>query len=511
PAEVRVDDARVREGDADTTYVTFVVRVTRPPESLDFALRYETAPRTATADVDYVSTQGEIWVGDSVLTIPVAIVGDTRLEGNETFELRLSTDWTPVTIVDGVGVGTLENDERTSFTRTSAGLWPQHMIAPAFTDLDGDLDPDLGLDLNVGGVFTLNFGMYEEIAQHQFHGTAWCDYDRDGRADLMLTPYSHEWEPPIAAHLLRSTAPGQFLDVAPFLGMSVVGHCETVVWGDFNGDHWPDLYTPYYTYQTPFRSFFYLNRGDGTFEETAVEAGVALIGVPESLKPEGASAVDWNDDGTLDLFVASHLFLNDGTAHFTDVREQVGLPALFEEGAQFVDADNDGDFDLWIRAIEGPRLFRNDKGHFVDVTVECGFPWRPFHWGGSWADVDNDGDIDLMFASPPGINELYLNHGDGTFEPDTAFAAAGLAGSLSAWADVDRDGDLDAVVDSPETGLFTNHLERLVGIGPIALRVWVMDEMGLPVSFGATARLRELDGGPNTTQSRIVDGGSGYL
>jgi len=69
---------------------------------------------------------------------------------------------------------------------------------------------------------------------------------------------------------------------------------------------------------------------------------VSLRTAPESLKPEGATAADWDDDGDLDLYCASHLFVNDGLGRFTDVRAAVGLPVGFDEGAMFLDYDNDG-------------------------------------------------------------------------------------------------------------------------------------------------------------------------
>jgi hypothetical protein len=143
-----------------------------------------------------------------------------------------------------------------------------------------------------------------------------------------------------------------------------------------------------------------------------------------------------NGDGTLDLYCASHLFLNDGAGHFTDVRAQVGLPAVFDEGAKFVDIDSDGDLDLYLRTASGPRLFRNEGGMFTEVTAAAGLPGRPFFWGDSWADVDNDGDVDLLLVNTsPYAMELYLNQGNGTFVSDTAFAAARYDNFLSAWAD----------------------------------------------------------------------------
>jgi hypothetical protein len=60
--------------------------------------------------------------------------------------------------------------------------------------------------------------------------------------------------------------------------MDVVGHGETPTWGDFDGDGWPDLFVPFYSHVAPFRSYFYLNLGNGQFRECADSAGVSLVG-----------------------------------------------------------------------------------------------------------------------------------------------------------------------------------------------------------------------------------------
>jgi len=79
------------------------------------------------------------------------------------------------------------------------------------------------------------------------------------------------------------------------------------------------LFLPFYAHEAPFRSYFYLNLGNGQFQECADSAGVALRGLPLPLRPEGVAVADMNGDGTLDLYCAHHLFTNDGHAHFTDV------------------------------------------------------------------------------------------------------------------------------------------------------------------------------------------------
>ncbi len=127
-------------------------------------------------------------------------------------------------------------------------------------------------------------------------------------------------------------------------------------------------------------------------------------------------------------------------------------------GAAFFDYDSDGDVDLYITngsTIEGlppeaqpaNRLYRNDKGVFVDITASAGVGDTSWSMGCVVADYDNDGDVDLYVANLGG-NILYRNQGDGKFEDVTRMAGVGSEGwsTGSSFGDYDRDGDVDLYV-----------------------------------------------------------------
>ncbi len=157
---------------------------------------------------------------------------------------------------------------------------------------------------------------------------------------------------------------------------------------------------------------------------------------------------------------------------FTDVAAEAGvimrhgpgarartLPEDTGSGLAWGDVDGDGDFDLYVvnfpgtdaggpDASPGNRLFRNDAGHFTDISQAAGVADAAgFGMGATFADYDGDGDVDL-YVSNFGPNRLFRNRGDGTFE-DVAHAA-GVADVLwstgATWGDYDRDGDLDLYV-----------------------------------------------------------------
>lgn len=127
-------------------------------------------------------------------------------------------------------------------------------------------------------------------------------------------------------------------------------------------------------------------------------------------------------------------------------------------GAAFFDYDGDGDVDLYVAngssfvgsATEirpANKLYRNDGGRFVDVTVAAAVGDTSWSMGVAVADYDNDGHVDL-YVSNYGRNTLYRNLGDGRFADVTDWAGVGDKGwgTGVSFGDYDRDGDVDLYV-----------------------------------------------------------------
>lgn len=167
----------------------------------------------------------------------------------------------------------------------------------------------------------------------------------------------------------------------------------------------------------------------------------------------------WSFPLPVDYDVQLHLDYDDPMPTSEHQFEQVDGVALGNRSA-WGDYDGDGWDDL---LTAGPRLLRNDAGHFVDVTAEAGLTGMPGS-GGVWGDFDNDGCLDLfLFAeSDTRANALLKSTCDGAFVEVTA--GAGIVdyqtysacdgnpdrirspASSAAWVDLDADGWLDLYV-----------------------------------------------------------------
>jgi hypothetical protein len=318
-------------------------------------------------------------------------------------------------------------------------------------------------------------------------GLALFDYDGDGDVDIyFLNGSPLKGTKPDATGvnaLYRNDGAWRFTDVTDEAGLGDKGYGLGVAVGDYDNDGDQDVYLNNYG-----RNVLYRNNGDGTFSDVTEQAGVAngnQVGA-------GASLLDMDRDGDLDLYVANYvdftyenhriahfngfpayagpmdynptpdtLYRNNGDGTFMDVSQDSGIAAHKGTGMGMVcaDYDHDGDTDVFVgNDVAANFVFENDgSGHFHESGLISGLAYdlhgqEQGSMGVDCGDYDNDGRLDFYLTSfQRQLATLYRNLGGGFFEDVTPLTGAG-EGTLhhvtwgNSLVDLDNDGDRDIFV-----------------------------------------------------------------
>jgi hypothetical protein len=283
----------------------------------------------------------------------------------------------------------------------------------------------------------------------------WFDYDRDGQLDLFVCNYV-KWSPdhdvfcsldgkhksyctPEAYRgetcwLFRNRGNGTFEDVTAASGIfDSSSKSLGVAMLDYDENGWPDLLVANDTQPNK----LYLNQKNGTFKDSAVEAGIAFSSEGKARAGMGVDAADFENTGATGVAITNFdnemmgLYRSTGKT-FEDIAAQTGVGLASKNslgfGCSFLDFNLDGWLDLavanghideTVRSIRGnvgyaqpPQLFLNaGRGNFRDVAAEVGggFEQPKVGRGLAYADFDRDGDLDLLLTSNNGPAYLYRN------------------------------------------------------------------------------------------------------
>lgn len=301
--------------------------------------------------------------------------------------------------------------------------------------------PNSLLRNNGDGTFTdVTFAAGLGDVHYPTQTAGWADYDNDGYLDLYIgNESSVDFSAP--CQLFHNNGDGTFVDVAAQAGVENGRYTKGVAWGDYDGDRLPDLYVSNFSG----RNRLYRNNGDGTFSDVALQLRVE--------KPLSSFPVwfwDFDNDGALDLFVASYtggvgivgayhlglpakyekacLYRGDGNGDFQEVAAECNLTyPMLPMGSNFGDLNNDGYLDFYLgtgdpdySSLMPNLMFLNRQGReFTNVTMAGGFGHLQKGHAVVFADLDNDGDLDVfeqMGGAYPGdkfSDALYENPGFG--------------------------------------------------------------------------------------------------
>ena len=230
--------------------------------------------------------------------------------------------------------------------------------------------------------------------------------------------------------LYRNNGDGTFTDVSQQSHIAqYIGKGMGLAFADYDADGYTDIFISNDT----FPNFLLHNNGDGTFTDVAMQAGVAYNGNGKTVAGMGVDFRDMDNDGKPDIFQTAMfgdtfpLYRNLGDGQFEDETGKSGLTVLTSRltawGTGAVDFDNDGKKDLFIAGSEildnsmeiahrpfalPDKIFRN-KGGLVFEDSSAGLPVAAPHRGAAFGDFNNDGRIDAVVSVINGPPELLMN------------------------------------------------------------------------------------------------------
>lgn len=397
----------------------------------------------------------------------------------------------------------------------------------AFGDPDDDGCPDIPTANGIisgtlcQGTFVArnltDSGLADLLASGRTSGDSrFADFSGDGRDDLFSNTLSPAGDPASVALLHVNQGNGNYQTSAGISALGIGGFGGTLLAADLDNDGDVDLFAPNdQTQGDGARNWLLENDGGGSFTDRAAAAGVEANPAGADFVPRGGQAVDFDEDGFIDLLFGSRLMINNGDGTFSDGSAAANVPVRADQGLKLIDVDLDGDLDLVHHDGAVTRLHHNTAGTFDAGVIVNESPEPSFGLGLNACDVNSDGFEDLLMANNVtatgvGVPILLVNVA-GTLMP-SAVQREAVTGSndLVAHNDLVACGDMDSngMIDILSRWGVTYRLLRAATTLVTQMRVRVLGAGGERNQQGRIVRIVPREA-PNRIMTRVIDSGSG--
>ncbi|HEY7302913.1 MAG TPA: CRTAC1 family protein [Bryobacteraceae bacterium] len=331
---------------------------------------------------------------------------------NDGFEDLLVTNFGSILLYHNNGNGTFTDVTAKAKLRTTG--W---MSSAGFFDYDNDGK----LDLFICRYLNWNFSKNQFCGSREEGGRSYCHPDNFK---------------PVSDYLFHNNGDGTFTDISASSHIAASsGKGLGVAFADFNNDGRMDISVA----NDSFQQFLFMNKGDGTFTENAMAAGIGYTDEGKTFAGMGTDAADVDDDGKPDIVTTAlsnetyAYFHNNGDGTFnydTNISRLGEITRLYGGwGMRVFDYDNDGRKDLFfanshvmdnvqkmqphLEYLQRLLLLKQLEGKFVNVSAQSGqvFTEKWASRGAAFGDLDNDGDIDVVVVTCGGPAYVLRNEG----------------------------------------------------------------------------------------------------